>query len=42
MSDITETVAQQTRQGWKGFSTFMLIGTVTVLLIVALMALFLL
>ncbi len=42
MSDITETVAEQTRQGWKGFSTFMLIGTISVLAIVGLMAIFLL
>jgi len=42
MSDITEIVAEQTKKGWEGFSKFMLISTTSVLLIVALMALFLL
>ena len=42
MSDVTETVAEQTKKGWAGFSKFMLISTTTVLAIVALMALFLL
>jgi len=42
MSDITEIVAAQTKKGWEGFSKFMLISTTSVILIVALMALFLL
>ena len=42
MSDITETVAEQTKKGWEGFSKFMLISTTAVLAIVALMAIFLL
>ena len=42
MSDVTETVAEQTKKGWAGFSKFMLISTTIVLAIVALMALFLL
>ena len=41
MSDITETVTEQTKKGWEGFAKFMLISTATVLAIVALMALFL-
>jgi len=42
MADITDTVSKQTKQGWKGFSTFMFLSTSFVLIIVGLMALFLL
>tara|TARA_B100000700_G_scaffold179668_1_gene198354 strand:- start:467 stop:685 length:219 start_codon:yes stop_codon:yes gene_type:complete len=42
MTDITKTVSENAKEGWKGFSLFMFIGTTFVLLVVALMALFLL
>ena len=36
MTNITETVSENAKEGWKGFSLFMFIGTTFVLLVLAL------